>query len=390
MSERLTRLKPEAGRRYLLLVRAGDESLHRNWIDTSEDRKFDLLVSYFGAQEGRYREDGEFYHVQTGPAWPAYHEIMRNNPLLRESYDYIGFADDDLDADMATWNALFVCCEAHGFDLAQPSILGPVSYPITAPVPGLLYRRTNFVENMCPIFSRRGLSICHPSLGESVSGWGICHVWPKLLMQHDGRLAIIDQISVTHTRELHSGSLYRLLQDRGIDPMSERASVMARNGIEGPDIRELSRVPRVLPEKLTRLKPEAGRRYLLLVRAGDHSLHRNWIDTKQQRKFDLLVSYYGAEEGRYREDGEFYHVLAGPAWPAYHQIMRDNPQLRESYDYIGFADDDLDADMATWNALFVFCHAQGFDLAQPFDPWADFLSHHRAGTGSAVPVDEFC
>jgi hypothetical protein len=120
-----------------------------------------------------------------------------------------------------------------------------------------------------------------------------------------------------------------------------------------------------MTERVTRLQPETGRRYLLLVRAGDKSLHRNWIDANSERKFDLLVSYYGAQVGRYRDDGEFYHALAGPAWPTYHAIMRDNPQLRESYDYVGFADDDLDADTATWNALFAFCERQGFDLAQP-------------------------
>lgn len=246
MPEKLTRWKPEAGRRYLLLVRAGDNSLHRNWIDANTERKFDLLVSYYGAQEGRYRNDGEFYHVMAGPAWPAYHEIIRDNPHLRESYDYVGFADDDLDADMATWNALFVFCDRHGFDLAQPSIRGPISYPITAPVPNLLYRLTTFVEIMCPFFSRRALAVCYPSFGESVSGWGINHIWPRLLAKHRGKLAIIDSISVTHTRALRSGPLYQLLDDRVIDPTAELANVLVRYGIEGPDIREVSRVHRTV------------------------------------------------------------------------------------------------------------------------------------------------
>jgi hypothetical protein len=246
MPEPLTRLKPDAGRNYLLIVRAGDKSLHGNWIVADSERKFDLLVSYYGTTQDRYRNDGEFYHVLTGPGWPAYHEIMRDNPGLRERYDYVGFADDDLDADMATWNALFAFCRRHHFDLAQPSIIGPISYPITAPVPGLLYRLTNFVEIMCPIFSARALSICYPSFGESVSGWGINHIWPKWLAKHRGRLAIIDSISVTHTKPLRSGSLYVTLNDNGIDPTAELASVMARHGIEKADIRELKRVHKTI------------------------------------------------------------------------------------------------------------------------------------------------
>jgi enoyl-CoA hydratase/carnithine racemase len=115
---------------------------------------------------------------------------------------------------------------------------------VSARVSILPNRRTTFVEIMCPIFASRALAICYPSFGESVSGWGINHVWPRLLGKHGGRLAIIDEISVTHTKALGSGILYQFLQDRGIDPTTERAEVMARHGIEAADIRELSRVHR--------------------------------------------------------------------------------------------------------------------------------------------------
>jgi len=244
MPEQVTRVKPGTGRRFLLITRAGDNSLHRNWVAADGERKFDLLVSYYGAQEGRYRNDGEFYHALKGTAWPTYFAILRDNPHLRENYDYIGFADDDLDADLATWNALFSFCQRHGFDLAQPSILGPISYPITAPVPNLLYRVTNFAEIMCPIFSKRALEICYGTFAESVSGWGINHVWPRLLAKHQGKIAIIDSISVTHTKALGSGFLYKVLGEGGIDPTTEMFSVMARYGIERADIRELARVHR--------------------------------------------------------------------------------------------------------------------------------------------------
>jgi hypothetical protein len=175
---------------------------------------------------------------------------MRDNPRLREGYDYVWFVDDDLEADMATWNALFVFCDRHRFDLAQPAILGPISYAITAPVPGLLYRLTNFVEIMCPVFSKRALAICYPTFAESVSGWGINHIWPRLLAQHRGKLAIIDSICVTHTRPLRSGPLYKLLDDRGVDPTTEMARVMARYGIEHTDVRELSRVHKTVSQAI--------------------------------------------------------------------------------------------------------------------------------------------
>ncbi len=259
MPDRLKQLKPDAGRRYLLAVRAGEESLHRNWIDANSERHFDLLVSYFGNVGGEYSDDGEYYHVMTGPPWPAYHEIMRNNPHLREKYDYVCFADDDLAAPASVWNALFICCDRHGFDLAQPAINGPISYPITAPVAGLRYRRTSFVENMCPVFSRRALAVCHATFGDSFSGWGISHIWPRLLAKNGSRLAIIDSVCVTHTRALRTGSLYKLLETSGVDPTSERNQVMANHGIEKADIRELSRVHiNIWQAILYRLKPKSS------------------------------------------------------------------------------------------------------------------------------------
>jgi hypothetical protein len=259
LPEALYRAKPATGRRYLLVVRAGDESLHRNWIDAKSERNFDLLVSYYGTETGRYQNDGEYYHVLPGPRWTTHHAILRDHRYLHEIYDHVCFACDDLDADGATWNALFAFCDRQNFDLAQPAILGPVSYAITAPIPNLLYRLTTFVEVMCPVFSKRGLAICWPSFGESVSGWGLNHIWPKLLAEHQGKLAIIDAVRVTHTRALREGSLYQLIEDLGIDPTAERGRVMAQHGIEQADIRELSRVHRTMWRALLyRLKRNRG------------------------------------------------------------------------------------------------------------------------------------
>ena len=62
-------------RNNLLIVRAGDESLHPRWRGNGEARNFDLLVSYFGATPGRYRDECDFYHAMPGARWPAHHAI---------------------------------------------------------------------------------------------------------------------------------------------------------------------------------------------------------------------------------------------------------------------------------------------------------------------------
>ena len=43
------------------------------------------------------------------------------------------------------------------------------------------------------------------------------------------------------------------------------------------------------------------RRFLVVVRAGDASLHPAWVDPSHPRSFDLVVSYYGRDPERYRD-----------------------------------------------------------------------------------------
>ena len=56
--------------------------------------------------------------------------------------------------------------------------------------------------------------------------------------------------------------------------------------------------------------PVAGprrRRFLVVVRAGDTSLHPTWVDPGRPRSFDLVVSYYGRDPQKYR-DGPFPRI----------------------------------------------------------------------------------
>ena len=63
-----------------------------------------------------------------------------------------------------------------------------------------LVRYTNFVELMCPVFSRSFLQICLPTFEASFSGFGLDHIWSQLGGRVPGRIAIIDDIAVAHTR----------------------------------------------------------------------------------------------------------------------------------------------------------------------------------------------
>lgn len=233
---------PDApGRRNLVIVRAGDDSLHPQWLGGRGRRDFDLLVSYYGDTAGRYCGDAEHYHTMPGPRWPAHAVICREHAALLAHYDYVAFACDDLAARRRTWNALFAACRRHSLDLAQPAIEGEAAHAITHPVPGCRLRYTNFVEVMCPVFSRRALQALQSCFGESRSGWGLDLLWQHLLPA-TWPVAIIDSVRVRHCRPLRQGTLYSVLETMGVVPEAELAGIVARYRLPGLEMHETGRV----------------------------------------------------------------------------------------------------------------------------------------------------
>ena len=226
----------------LLVVRAGDASLHERWLAGAARRNFDLLVSYYGDTPGRFNRGVEYYHAMKGARWPAHDELWKHQRSLFEAYDFVGFACDDVDADADRWNRAFQGCAWYELDLAQPAVEGHYSWEITRPVPGSMLRYTSFVEAMCPIFSRRALALVAHTFGESVSGWGLSFVWSKLLPWPQYRSAILDAVTVTHTTPPRQGTLRATLDTLGIDPMKERGDMLARYGIGEFDMVEHARL----------------------------------------------------------------------------------------------------------------------------------------------------
>ena len=46
----------------------------------------------------------------------------------------------------------------------------------------------------------------------------------------------------------------------------------------------------------------ARRKNLVIVRAGDSSLHEEWLQGEGERNWDLIVNYFGDDPQRYRKD----------------------------------------------------------------------------------------
>lgn len=239
--------------RGLAIVRCGDASLHRSW---SEGRcGFDLGISYYGSDPHREFPEADYVHRYRGGKWDGLHHFFKQFPELIDRYDLFWLPDDDIAAVAADIDRLFEIGAAAGFHVFQPALSDRSYYShlITLRHPSFEVRYTNFVEVMVPCISREILIRSLPLLGKTASGFGIDFLWPQMVQEIRGEayqgLAIIDTVTVCHTRPV-GGSLHQFMRaEKGRSAMDEMTTVIRRvkgshaatiNGLRVPRIRILS------------------------------------------------------------------------------------------------------------------------------------------------------
>ena len=225
-------------RRNLVIVRAGDGSLHPRWLRSKVERSWDLVVNYFGDDPDRFREPDCVRIDGKGPKWPALQTFLRSQSDLLHRYDYVWLPDDDIDCRTRDINRLFAAMRRHRLLLAQPALTprSHFSWPVTLRHPFARLRFTNFVEIMVPCFEREFLMRLVPTMGATLSGWGLDLIWPAMAGTGADRIAIIDQVAVTHTRPIGSAN-YRFLEERGITALEEAEALFAMHRISDPVVR---------------------------------------------------------------------------------------------------------------------------------------------------------
>ena len=192
-------------RKYLVVVRAGEKSLHTKWLGS--ERNWDLVVSYYGDDPALYVNDEYLRVACKGTKFIGLSDFFRSSVFNWKNYDYIWCPDDDLDASCLGINQFFETCELIGAELAQPALDWSSFYtwPITLRNTSFNYRATDFVEIMAPCFSRTFLETVLPTFMENGSGWGLEWLWQRQL-DRPLRSYIVDATPITHTRPVGSGS----------------------------------------------------------------------------------------------------------------------------------------------------------------------------------------
>ena len=221
-----------SARRNLVIVRAGNNSLHPAWLAGAPERSWDLLVNYFGDDPDKYKDQDIVRIDSKGPKWPALHALIEEHRDIIDRYDYVWLPDDDIATDAAAINKMFEIARRENFALCQPALTlnSYFTWGVTLKTLFTRIRYTNFVEIMVPCFERAFLIRCLPSMGDNLSGFGLDFLWPKML-EGEGRTAIIDAVAVTHTRPI-GGPNYALLRERGITADEEGRELRRRYKID--------------------------------------------------------------------------------------------------------------------------------------------------------------
>ena len=187
--------------RNLIIVRAGAKSLHHGWMQPKDERNFDLLVAYYEEPASRVSESGISYIHVAGKKVEGWHLLMSSCAEQIKQYDYVAFIDDDIQASATQLSRLFAIGHELNLSIWQPSLswTSYFTYAGTLRNPSFKIRYVNYIEMMAPFFSRDALFSVKPLFGY---GWesGLDLIWASALEPTARRFAIVDAISVEHTR----------------------------------------------------------------------------------------------------------------------------------------------------------------------------------------------
>jgi len=238
---------PLAGKENLVFLRVGDTSTHREWIGDPATRPYDVwLDAYTDLGATAWADDPAY--VTDGRGTTKFARAQALVPELTR-YEAVWFPDDDISVDPAGVERLFATFHSHGLWLAQPSLADGsyVSHEITRWNGSFEVRYTNFVEAMCPLFSREALVRCAPSFTECVSAYGIDLAWGGILgdprdRRRKGRLEAAGRVrsgrgSRTGGRKVRTPRLVRLSRVRR-DPARAGKGRAARDPGGAPLSRE--------------------------------------------------------------------------------------------------------------------------------------------------------
>jgi hypothetical protein len=188
----------------LIISPTGNDTLVGEWV--KGDYNFDLVLLCYDIENtpnfSTFSSYTPYIFSGKGEKWHLIKSFIQDNLNFISQYSYIWCPDDDILISSDNINKLFELANVYGLWICQPSMTGYVSHEITKPISNNLLRYTNFVEILAPLFNLDSLLKLYNTFDLTNSGWGYDWIWPHLLENPKDKIAIIDEITIEHTRPL--------------------------------------------------------------------------------------------------------------------------------------------------------------------------------------------
>ncbi len=218
--------------RILMVLRAGQNSIHRSWIWTVHGL-IDVAISTY--DDSDYSADGvaRFFHQYSGGKLPGVKDFFDTHPSIIEEYDYFWLFEDDLTLPFGSLRMVLKLLACFPFALSTPALTPEsiMGYMINMTNSRFLFRGTDFVEQMMPIMSRDFLRAAMPAFNDNYSGFGQEWLWQKLLKERQTFAVIFDSAPVTHTRPYQFGSLKKNKPSSLPDPGKEMRNFLTKHEV---------------------------------------------------------------------------------------------------------------------------------------------------------------
>lgn len=140
-------------------------------------------------------------------------------------------ADDDVEP-VHSWNDIFDAFLATGMDVGMPALTQDsyCAHPITMRDPSCRWRKTNYLDLMCVLFTAEGLHRHWDTFSAPREPWGIESIWAQREIARGKGIAILDETPIRHVRPINCdpervqqamADCKALLERFGVDPIRE-------------------------------------------------------------------------------------------------------------------------------------------------------------------------
>ena len=179
---------------------------YEGYIETyaQHNRSYDILLNCYETGKDWRRLEPNYYFEDHDFKYRSVVNLFEKNFPALSPYDYFFFPDADIRTNPVDIERLVTIVHEYKLDLASPAMAGHVFWGINQPVQNSLLRYTNFVEPICPLFSRRGLFACLWTMKLNYSAHGFDFVWAQIMKLLGMEMGIVDDVIVEHVRPQQS------------------------------------------------------------------------------------------------------------------------------------------------------------------------------------------